>query len=291
MAPSSLRRRARLDGGARKSIFTRLSATHLPPVADPRMFAPSSKKVLLSVLVLCFVAQTGLVYTDEVDLELSADAVEGRKLFHDGSCQVCHQLWGQGGFLGPDLTNSASRVDETRLASLLTVGSGQMPAFGYTPNQISQMRAFLTEIDRPDLGRGELRLGDPAAGTTPQAAFERAAEARVPSGDEGAGFELVRGGICATCHFPFQESVVGAPDLSTAAERLSDEEMTSVLTDGRPALGMPPPLPSYTDREREQVVAYLKWLNGERSVLEAETGRIVAGRSVDWSRLAWWEYR
>ena len=86
---------------------------------------------MLCVLVACFAVQTGLVYSDDVDLQLSQQAIEGRRLFHEKACQVCHQLWGQGGFLGPDLTNSASRVDETRLASLLSVGSGQMPALHF----------------------------------------------------------------------------------------------------------------------------------------------------------------
>ena len=69
----------------------------MPPYL-PLMFTPSSKKVMLSALVACFAIQSGLVYSDDVDIELSADAVEGRKLYHDGACQVCHQLWGQGGF-------------------------------------------------------------------------------------------------------------------------------------------------------------------------------------------------
>ena len=177
------------------------------------MFAPSSKKALLSVLAASFVVQTGLVYSDDVDIRLSAEAVEGRRLFHEGSCQVCHQLWGQGGFLGPDLTNAASRVDETRLSSLLTVGSGQMPAFGFDDEQIRAIGTFLEEIDRPEVGRGQLRLGDASAGTTPQAAFDASVAAAGPPPDALAGFELFRSGICSTCHFPFQTSIVNAPDV------------------------------------------------------------------------------
>ena len=126
------------------------------------MLNPSSKKRLLAVLVLCFLVQSISVYRDDVDLELSMEAIEGRHIYHESACQVCHQLWGQGGFLGPDLTNAASRVDETRLVSLLTVGSGQMPAFNFNSRQIDQMKAFMNEIDRPDIGRGELRMGDPS---------------------------------------------------------------------------------------------------------------------------------
>jgi nitric oxide reductase subunit C len=255
------------------------------------MFHASAKKVMLVVLVTTFVIQTGLVYSDDADLSLSDDAVEGRRLFHEGSCQVCHQLWGQGGFLGPDLTNAASRIDETRLVSLLTVGSGQMPAFGYSAQQIDYLQAFLEEIDRPDVGRGQLRLGDPDAGTTPQAAFEAAVVDAAPAGDAAAGFETFRAGICSTCHFPFQKSVVGAPDLSTTVERWSDVELRAVLTDGRPALGMPPPMPALTEAGKTELIGWFQWLNENRESLMAESARREAQRDIDWSGLDWWEFR
>ena len=254
------------------------------------MLESSSKKIMLTVLTASFVVQTGLVYLDDADIQLSADAVEGRKLFHEGSCQVCHQLWGQGGFLGPDLTNAASRIDETRLVSLLTVGSGQMPTFDFDEQQIGYLRAFLEEIDRPDVGRGQLRLGDPAEGTTPQAAFDAAIVAAAPPASELAGYETFRSGICSSCHFPFQVSLVGAPDLSTAVERVDDVGLHAVLTDGRPTLGMPPPAPGLTEGQRADLIAYFHWLNGNRAELLADSERRQAQRTVDWSRLAWWEF-
>ena len=255
------------------------------------MFAPTSKKALLGVLSACFVFQSGLVYSDDTDIRLSAEAIEGRRLFHEKSCQVCHQLWGQGGFLGPDLTNAGSRVDETRLSSLLTVGSGQMPAMHFTETEIAQMRAFLDEIDRPDVGRGQLRLGDPSAGTTPQAAFEAAVDAADPPAAVAAGSETFRSGICSTCHFPFQVSVVQAPDLSTAAERLDEDGFRAVLVDGRPERGMPPPAPAFTEQQLDELIAYFRWLNESRPGLVADWTARQAERDVDWSRLPWWEYR
>ena len=255
------------------------------------MVHPSSKKVLLAALTASFVLQSGLVYTDDTDLALSDEAVRGRKLYHDGSCQVCHQLWGQGGFLGPDLTNAASRVDSTRLVSLLRVGSGQMPAFGYDDREVAQMSAFLTEIDRPEIGRGQLRLGRPGASASPQAAFEAAAASASMPADVADGFEAYRSGLCSSCHTPFATSPVGAPDLSTAVERLDEHELTQVLTDGRPLSGMPPPYPALSERQIGQMVAWFAWLNENRTEMRAEMERRRAGRSVDWSRLPWWEYR
>lgn len=255
------------------------------------MLNPSTKKVMLCVLVASFAIQTGLVYSDDVDIQLSEDGVKGRKLFHDGSCQVCHQLWGQGGFLGPDLTNAASRVDQTRLVSLLTVGSGQMPAFSYDEDQIAQMRAFLEEIDRPDVGRGQLRLGDPANTTTPQAAFVASVGASEPPPAAAAGFDAFNEGVCAACHFPFQRSIVGAPDLSTVVERVDDAGLRAILTDGRPTLGMPPPAPVLSNQEQADVIAYFHWLNDNRAALLPDWEARQSGRAFDWSGVAWWEFR
>ncbi len=254
-------------------------------------FEPSSKQLLLTVLVAFFAVQTALVYSDDADIVLSNDAVEGRKLFHAGSCQVCHQLWGQGGFLGPDLTNAASRVDETRLVSLLTVGSGQMPVFDFDRREIGYIRAFLEEIDRPDLGRGQIRLGDPTTGTSPQAAFHASVTAANPPAEAMRGFETFRSGICSACHFPFQTSIVGAPDLSTVVDRVDDSGLRTVLTEGRPTLGMPLPAPALTEEEKSELVSYLHWLNENRSRLVADVQRRQSQRSIDWSQLKWWEYR
>lgn len=255
------------------------------------MFEPSPKKALITVLVACFAVQTGLVYSDEKNEPLSEAAVRGRRIFHDHACQVCHQLYGQGGFLGPDLTNSAGRVDETRLVSLLTIGSGQMPPFDMDAAEIADVRAFLEEIDRPDLGAGQLRLGDPTEGMGPQAAFAAAVQAAEPPSREMQGFEVFSAGICSTCHVPFQTSVVNAPDLSTAVERWDDDALNDVLATGRPERGMPPPFPALTDVQLENAVAYLHWLNENREALAAETQRLVSARSTDWSGLPWWEYR
>ena len=255
------------------------------------MFHASSKKLLLAVLVACFAIQSALVYMDDVDLVLSEEAVEGRKIFHEQSCQVCHQLWGQGGFLGPDLTNAASRVDETRLVSLLTVGSGQMPAFDMTPEQIGAMKAFLEEIDRPDLGLGELRLGDPSSSTSPQAAFEDAVEEAGPTGPAGRGFEDFRSGICSSCHFPFQTSIVGAPDLSTVTDRLDDDAIREILANGRIERGMPPPAPPLSAEQRDDMVAYFHWLSENRTSLRSAAAALQSQGRFDWSRLTWWEYR
>ena len=88
------------------------------------MVSLNGKKSLVAFLVVCFIVQTTLVYSDRREQPLSEAALRGRGLYHDEACQVCHQMYGQGGFLGPDLTNAGSRVDASRLfRGVLLVGA------------------------------------------------------------------------------------------------------------------------------------------------------------------------
>ena len=276
------------------------------------MFTPARKKLLLAVLVLSFGVQTGLVYSDVRSEPLSVAAREGRALWKAHACQTCHQFYGQGGFLGPDLTHAASRVDSTRLVSLLTVGSGQMPPLGFSDAETAAMAAFLREMDRPEIGRGELRMGTPGEGAGAQAAFERAVEAALGAGVSGgagaaggagpaggtgrdlaqvaAGFEAYRIRPCSACHFPFRDSPVGAPDLSLVVGSLASDSLDQVLAEGRPLLGMPPPVPPLGAADRAAITAFLEFLSANREQLEAATEALAAGRRLDWGALPWWEY-
>ena len=67
-----------------------------------------ARQGLMLALVCAFVAQTWLVYADPAGKRtpLSPLAARGRALWHRRNCQSCHQIYGFGGFLGPDLTNA-----------------------------------------------------------------------------------------------------------------------------------------------------------------------------------------
>ena len=49
--------------------------------------------------------------------------------------------------------------------------------------------------------------------------------------------------------------------------------------------------PALTEDQRTQMIAYLHLLNENRETLREEAERRQAARDVDWSGLAWWEYR
>ena len=247
------------------------------------------KKTMMTVLVAAFVVQTVLVYSDQRQEPLSADALAGRELWHANAGQVCHQVYGQGGFLGPDLTNASSRVDNARLGLLLKEGSGQMPALGFTDEQVAHMAAYLKALDRPDLGRGQLRLGAPseAGGTWGRFAdVMDSAAGDVPS-DAASGFAIFQDRSCTGCHMPLRTSPVGAPDLSLTV--LSEEEMRGVLVNGRPGTMMVAPTPPLSEEERAALSAFVRWLGDQRAGL-AEGLDAPGQRAVDWSAIPWWEF-
>ena len=245
----------------------------------------------MAVLVACFCAQTYLVYSDEqTDAPLEGPALHGAELWHEQGCQVCHQLYGFGGFLGPDLTNSASELGEgfeLRLASVLESGPGQMPRYESSPEEVAALAAFLTAMDRSGVGQVHSR---PRAATTGLSPIELAASARFDEHTSALvrrGFEAARVRPCDACHRSFEDVVSGPPDLSQAAAKLSAEQLEQLLRVGR-APAMPPPQPPFSDAEIEAVVAYLQWLASEREALVASTAHTEL--SLDPSALPWWEY-
>ncbi len=252
---------------------------------------PTAKQVLLTALVASFAIQTALVYSDERGERLTETAIRGRELWHKNACQVCHQVYGNGGFLGPDLTNAASRVDSIRLVSLLTAASGQMPAFHFTDQEIADLRAYLEALDRPDLGRGQLRLG--TAGAAPWQRFTAVMDDALPKADAAVlrGWEVLSRRPCTGCHLPLAAAPGGAPDLSLAARALSPNDLAAVLAEGRPSKGMPPPIPPLNPQERDDLTALLIWFAERRDTLVASLRALEEQRSFQWRAIPWWEYR
>ena len=105
-----------------------------------------ARKLLMALLVFAYVVQTGIVYFDDTADSreaLSPLALEGRQIWHAHNCQACHQFYGFGGFLGPDLTNAAGRLTRPRLDQVLTKGVLPMPAFWMSSREIDAIEAYL----------------------------------------------------------------------------------------------------------------------------------------------------
>lgn len=73
----------------------------------------------------------------------------GRLIWQKYNCQACHQLYGLGGYLGPDLTNEYRKLNknEDALRAFFKGGMKQMPQFNLSKNEEDQLIEFLKSTD------------------------------------------------------------------------------------------------------------------------------------------------
>lgn len=81
---------------------------------------------------------------------MTESAQEGKLLFQEYNCTACHQLYGLGGYMGPDLTNiiSAEGKGELYAKAFLMNGTQRMPNFQLTENEITALVSYLKYIDK-----------------------------------------------------------------------------------------------------------------------------------------------
>ncbi|MDP6312617.1 MAG: cytochrome c [Phycisphaerales bacterium] len=237
------------------------------------------KIVILAFLVACFAIQTALVYSDaSPSAPLSPQAQEGRLLWHAHNCQACHQLYGFGGFLGPDLTNVSARVGPDRIEQILLEGSAQMPAFEFDHDHIAAVTAFLSAMN--DSGHGQALAPQDESGmhSVIVKVLRRCDDPKVE-----VGYQRFAARGCLGCHFSSTQQAIDAADLLDTCGRLSREDIMQVLTEGRPPK-MPPQ--RMTQLEREEIHVFLLWLHEHRTTLRDTFDAI----PIRWSETPWWEF-
>ena len=71
------------------------------------------------------------------------------------NCQSCHQLYGLGGYMGPDLTNIASDTlkGQAYMRGFIKYGTGKMPNFHLNDSEVDHLIAFLQWIDKSGKSR------------------------------------------------------------------------------------------------------------------------------------------
>lgn len=75
--------------------------------------------------------------------------LSGKNIYQKNNCTSCHQLFGLGGFLGPELTTVIS--DKNRgvvyAKTFLQFGGNRMPNFHFTNEEIDNIIAYLQYVD------------------------------------------------------------------------------------------------------------------------------------------------
>lgn len=113
------------------------------------------KRLIFFSLLLLFFVYTWVVATSGTAIDkgasyFSEDAAKGKLLFQEYNCGSCHQLYGLGGYMGPDLTNviSAKGKGEQYARAIISSGTAKMPDFMLSHEQVDQLVSFLRYIDK-----------------------------------------------------------------------------------------------------------------------------------------------
>lgn len=113
------------------------------------------KPAIAILLLLTYAGYTAVVYTKGTTSSVTwpqekwQQAMRGKTIFQQYNCQSCHQIYGLGGYLGPDLTTAWS--DKKRgphyLKALLQSGGARMPNFHFGEAQTEDIITYLQYVD------------------------------------------------------------------------------------------------------------------------------------------------
>ncbi|MFQ5701441.1 MAG: c-type cytochrome [Acidobacteriota bacterium] len=257
---------------------------------------PSRRLIALVVLIAIYLGVSIVAYTDfprrDPNVVLSDLECRGQLVWRRENCQVCHQLYGFGGFLGPDLTN---RVDDATPADtfsqILQGRSGKMPALHLGPSDQRAVLAYLRAVNRT--GRSQPRRPAARRRSRPPEQFAGMIAAWV--GHTGQpldspvrrGFAVWSRNRCSTCHVPFTLGWNRAPDLSQRALDRSESALKRVLE------GDKAKMPSFALGEDEvrDLRAFLGFLAHERATLVRLNDELQDREPFSWGTVPRFEYR
>lgn len=109
---------------------------------------------IFSLLAVAFLVFSFSIYLRPLGVKKvggynTAKATHGRLIWQKYNCHICHQLYGLGGYLGPDLTNVYSKFNgnNAALKIMLNGEMKQMPKFDFKPNEEELLIEFLKYVD------------------------------------------------------------------------------------------------------------------------------------------------
>ena len=120
-------------------------------MSDPRCsFAERATPWALSALAALFIAVTLWTHSERgvapASEHAAPAAIAGRAAWHRHNCSACHQIYGLGGFMGPDLTNEFHLRGRAHVENVLRNGWQNMPKFDLTEDEIRDLVAYLDYV-------------------------------------------------------------------------------------------------------------------------------------------------
>ncbi len=115
----------------------------------------NTKRFIISILIASFFIYSVVIYTvgtrvDKGEKWITEQSRQGKLLFQKKNCIACHQIYGLGGFMGPDLTNVISALGKGPdfAKVILSNGTERMPNYHLSENEIDAFIAFFTYTDK-----------------------------------------------------------------------------------------------------------------------------------------------
>ena len=113
------------------------------------------KVALYGSLFGLYLLYSFIVYTKGTENHIAVPAEEqrlinkGKQLYQQYNCTACHQLYGLGGYLGPELTTAYSDPPrgELFMKAFLQGGGPRMPNFHFQKEEINAIISFLKYVD------------------------------------------------------------------------------------------------------------------------------------------------
>ena len=107
---------------------------------------------MYGTLNVAFAFYTGHVYTTGTEAAHlpPIDGIErqGADVYQQYNCVACHQFYGLGGYMGPDLTNVISNRGAAYARAFITAGTATMPNLGLANEEIDAVVAYLAFVDK-----------------------------------------------------------------------------------------------------------------------------------------------
>ena len=113
------------------------------------------KPLVFAVLFILYMAYGLVVYTKGTTNSIVLSPAEaslvdkGKIIYQEKNCTACHQLYGLGGYLGPELTTAWSDPSrgELYMRAFLKAGGRRMPNFHFTEEDIVSLLHFFHYVD------------------------------------------------------------------------------------------------------------------------------------------------
>jgi len=110
-----------------------------------------NNRTIFATLCVSFVFYSAYVYTMGTEAAhltpISDEARHGQALFQENNCIACHQFYGLGGYMGPDLTNVTSKYSPAYARAFIVTGTPRMPNFNLTEGEVDALVAYLEFVD------------------------------------------------------------------------------------------------------------------------------------------------